>query len=88
MVVSLLIAAETAGPPRSLGPALLLVGTTVLLLGLFFVGVVMLTRSYRRRFGSRRARPSGVLPDAWQEAGRRLEAPGSDPPGRSEDGAE
>lgn len=66
--------------------ALVLLGTIVLLLGVFFVGVVVLTRSYRRRQRRRDDRASPTLPDPWREAGRRMEPPAAASPDPPEDG--
>jgi hypothetical protein len=68
----------TATPAQgaaSLGPAVLLTGTIVLLLGLFAAGAILLARSHRRRLARSGPRPAEPLTDAWQEAGRRLGPP-------------
>ncbi len=59
----------------AIGSAFLLLGTIVLLLGLFVVVAIMLTRSYRRRQEGPRQRETAPSPDAWQEAGRRMQVP-------------
>lgn len=70
------IAAATSVPEGSgsLGQGLLLLGMTALLLVLFFIGVVLLTRSHHRRHDEHPTSPT-PLRDAWREAGRRLEPP-------------
>ena len=60
------------------GVALILLGTITLLLGLFVVGVVLLARSNRQRMAGGRPPAEVDGPDAWQEAGRRLDP--DDPP--------
>ncbi len=62
--------------------AIVLLGTIVLLLGVFFAGVVLLTRSQQRRVRDRDVPPPTVLPDAWSEAGRRMQTPDA---GRDDD---
>ena len=61
------------------GAALVLLGTIVLVLGVFAVGVLLLMRSHRSRITPDRRRASPLLPDAWQEAGRRLTPPDEPP---------
>lgn len=75
----LAMAGNAAQPPVedgvAIGSAFLLLGTVVLLLGLFVVVVIMLTRSYRRHQEGPRHRETGPTPDAWEEAGRRMPVP-------------
>ena len=75
------IAAATSVPQGSgsLGHAFLLLGITALLLAVFFIGVVLLTRSHHRRHDEHPPTTPTPLRDAWREAGRRLEPP--PPPG-------
>jgi hypothetical protein len=69
------VGARAGGDPASLGPAVILLGTTALLLALFVLAVVLLARSHRRGLSDvRRTRPDPQT-DAWREAGRRLEPP-------------
>ena len=50
----------------------LLIGTTAVLLAVFFVGVMLLSRSHHRRQQQRRRQSSADLTDPWAEAGRRV----------------
>ncbi len=80
MAMFLVVSASGAAPPAEGGSAVasafLLVGTLTLLLGLFALVAILLTRSHHRRQGAlRRDRETGPAPDAWEEAGRRLKVP-------------
>ncbi len=75
--------ATTAVPAEEAASAAstLLLATVAVLLGLFVIGVVLLARSQHRRMKRAPASPQTPgekPPDAWQEAGRRLEAPPPD----------
>lgn len=63
------------GSSLSVGPAIVLFVTIVLLLGLFALGAVLLARSHRRRLAAADRGTAATSPDPWQEAGRRLRVP-------------
>ncbi|MHC4082523.1 MAG: hypothetical protein ACYS15_13040 [Planctomycetota bacterium] len=82
MATPLCLAAAAGAPApglessASLGPTVILIGTIVLLLGVFALGAVLLAGSHRRRLKTGGERPArDPQTDAWQEAGRRLEVP-------------
>ena len=50
----------------------ILIGATAVLLAVFFVGVMLLTRSHQRRLRQRERQSSAGLTDPWAEAGRRV----------------
>ncbi len=60
------------GDPTTLWNVAVLLGTTALLLAVFFLGVMLLTRSHQRRQQQRKRRSSDGLTDPWREAGRRV----------------
>ncbi len=76
MVVRLLSAtgpsAHQTGDAATVWNVAVLLGTTALLLAVFFVGVMLLTRSHQRRQQQRKQRSSASLTDPWREAGRRV----------------
>jgi hypothetical protein len=57
------------------GPVAIVLGTIVLLLGLFALAAVLLARSSHRRAEPGSKRPPEPPTDPWQEAGRRLAPP-------------
>jgi hypothetical protein len=77
MVITPYLAAggPAGGDPASLGPAVIVLGTIVVLLVLFGLGAVLLARSHRRDVRTADRKPPEPVTDAWQEAGRRLEPP-------------
>ena len=51
---------------------LLILGTIMVLLGLFLVGALVIGRLRYHRLDPPPRAPESDLPDAWEEAGRRL----------------
>ncbi len=76
MVVRLLSAtgpsAHQTGDATTVWDVAILLGTVTVLLAVFFVGVMLLTRSHQRRQLQRQRRSSAGLTDPWREAGRRV----------------
>ena len=64
--------AHQTGDAATVWNVAVLLGTTALLLAVFFVGVMLLTRSHQRRQQQRRRQSSAGLTDPWREAGRRV----------------
>ncbi len=64
--------AHQTGDAANLWNVAVLVGTTAVLLAVFFLGVMLLTRSHQRRQQQRKERSSADLTDPWREAGRRV----------------
>ena len=64
--------AHQTGDAATLWNVAVLVGTTAVLLAVFFLGVMLLTRSHQRRQQQRRQPSSAGLTDPWREAGRRV----------------
>lgn len=64
--------AHQTGDAATLWNVAVLLGTTAVLLAVFFVGVMLLTRSHQRRRQQRKRRSSAGLTDPWREAGRRV----------------
>ena len=76
MVVRLLSAtgpsAHQTGDATTVWDVAILLGTVTVLLAVFFVGVMLLTRSHQRRQQQRKRQSSTGLTDPWREAGRRV----------------
>ena len=67
------LGASTGGQFSSIhAPAIVAVGTIVLLLGLFAVAAIILLRMYHRRLNVPRRSSQAPQLDAWEEAGRRM----------------
>ena len=64
--------AHQTGDAATVWNVAVLLGTTALLLAVFFLGVMLLTRSHQRRQQQRKRRSSARLTDPWREAGRRV----------------
>ncbi|MCZ6654575.1 MAG: hypothetical protein O7D91_16300 [Planctomycetota bacterium] len=64
--------AHQTGDAATLWNVAVLLGTTAVLLAVFFLGVMLLTRSHQRRQDQRKRRSSAGLTDPWREAGRRV----------------
>lgn len=71
-----------AGGSISTGQALLLVGTIAVLLAVFVLGVLLLTRSRQWRSPPGGGQSTELSPDAWEEAGRRIGREGSEAEGQ------
>ncbi len=63
--------AHQTGDAATVWNVAILLGTTAVLLAVFFLGVMLLTRSHQRRQQRRKQRSSASLTDPWREAGRR-----------------
>ncbi len=76
MALSLLSAtgpsALQTGDAAAVWNVTVLIGTTAVLLAVFFVGVMLLSRSRHRRLQQRERQSSTDLTDPWAEAGRRV----------------
>ncbi len=69
----LALGASKGGQVSSIqAPALVTLGTIVLLLGLFVIAVMILMRVRHRRLDAPRRSSPAAQPDAWEEAGRRM----------------
>ena len=67
------LGATTGGQFSSVhAPAIVAVGTIVLLLGLFAITAIILMRMYHRRLDVPRRSSQTPQLDAWEEAGRRM----------------
>ena len=64
--------AHQTGDAATLWNVAVLLGTTALLLAVFVLGVMLLTRSHQRRQQQREQRSSAGQTDPWREAGRRV----------------
>ncbi len=76
MALSLLSAtgpsALQTGDAAAVWNVAVLIGTTAVLLAVFFVGVMLLSRSHHRRQQQPKQQSSAPLTDPWAEAGRRV----------------
>ena len=66
------LSAHQTGDATTLWNVAILLGTTAVLLAVFFLGVMLLTRSHQRRQQQRKRSSSAGLTDPWREAGRRV----------------
>ena len=67
------LGASTGGQFSSIhAPAMVALGTIVLLLGLFVIAAIILMRMHHRRLDAPRRPSETPQSDAWKEAGRRL----------------
>ena len=76
MAFSLLSATDPSalqtGDAATVWNVAILIGLTAVLLAVFFVGVMLLSRSHHRRQQQQEHQSSARLTDPWAEAGRRV----------------